>query len=1277
MHPNSMRSMVSTTTGGDRPSPQKMNAAMALASCHQQWKELSKGASSSAIGGSSVSNSMLHLHHHHMHPYSSVSKSPATAMLIPHRPRHPDEAPPNNIGASSSDAMHTPQNAVLLLSEQLRLGGMGAVMPSPPRSVLPEPSPKGRNFGSGSQLVAHQASDAFTSIGSSLQGHPRTPPSGVMNMSPNTPQVGSYILGAQKAAQQQQQHQQQKQQQAELSQRCLWLVSELEQTLYQFLDEAEPMCGVTGTKRGSTGIPRQESEALREAIGRSLRQKTESPPSQKSSGQSGQESGSAETNVQTLTVRRRSSSQQQPSELLTPLSTALLPPVAPSAPAAAGGGPLGPLPTTPGGSNDSTPSNAPPVVATVHSGTIVANDSIVMMPRPPTSSRSPQQQQDNEKHHQRASIVGLHCSPQQPSTAPTTTVGGSEGVLHRHDEEPNVLPLMVVLPPVATGENDLNHTQNETGLTMDQSLFCGGGPLPMTNTSTPQSIGLPPRELDPKLGTLLLDLREGVGPLFEALRTILEEGARPLQHGGGGSSAASSARSVAAAVAASNTVLPGTPSSTATAVGSGGTAANRWSILSSMGCSMAESVVVAQLDPANAPAGGGGGIPQVTSFESSVAPPPVGDTSGVRSDMSKSTPSVHPQPQPQYVVIGPASPWFEASSSASAAGAYYAFNHRRQRTSGSAASPLLAAHRMGFGSAANHHSAASPYSSFSSLLQFQHGLGGTGSTIPQGPVRVDSIGSMASLGATRGAFPVTDTNVASRTKDDDTGFKMLNQFIMMDTLGQGACGKVKLAFDLQRNVSVAIKIVRRRRSSVTSGPSSISPSAVHDTSQSTELQNPNQRLARKADAKEASLLHEVAVMKKLRHKNIVTLHEVIDDPEAEKLYLVMQYVDKGPLATVQRDGTCSVRIPPERLAHVGRQVAAGLEYLHSKGVVHRDVKPENLLVDSSDRVYLADFGVSDVFAATTGTPTNDDGMTFRGTPLFMAPELMLSGSVEMDTNPLATYSSSSKGSSSAEGEAWYLRTKLDMWSLGVTLYFLLYGRSPFDPEEAGNVLLPAGELFTRYDGDVQWGTCHSTAPVWHRLLGSLLSKTPKTRPSAGRCRGKFKELVAIYRRRGSQEEMGEDHTSPLVRLSSATIPAPGGGGKEEHSPHPPPLSALPPHRRGTVAFPTAQDDGDGDAGEMSLQRALQPIVIESNDLEGAITTGTMHDMMNEFSPASPLSGRRSVYQPSPMEQTSYFPQGPASSAGAAFGSVGPSSAALTAPAPMFPPIMMRRSFRLT
>ena len=102
-------------------------------------------------------------------------------------------------------------------------------------------------------------------------------------------------------------------------------------------------------------------------------------------------------------------------------------------------------------------------------------------------------------------------------------------------------------------------------------------------------------------------------------------------------------------------------------------------------------------------------------------------------------------------------------------------------------------------------------------------------------------------------------------------------------------------------------------------------------------------------------MHEVAVMKKLRHKNIVTLHEVIDDPEAEKLYLVMQYVDKGPIATVQRDGTCTVRISPDRLAHVGRQVAAGLEYLHSKGVVHRDVKPENLLVDSNDRVFLADF----------------------------------------------------------------------------------------------------------------------------------------------------------------------------------------------------------------------------------------------------------------------------------------------------------------------------------
>ena len=87
---------------------------------------------------------------------------------------------------------------------------------------------------------------------------------------------------------------------------------------------------------------------------------------------------------------------------------------------------------------------------------------------------------------------------------------------------------------------------------------------------------------------------------------------------------------------------------------------------------------------------------------------------------------------------------------------------------------------------------------------------------------------------------------------------------------------------------------------------------------------------------------QVAITKHLKHRNLVTLYEVIDDPTHDTLYLIMEYCERGPLLKAGKD-TPYEPISEEANRRATRDVLRGLEYLHSVNVVHRDIKPENVV----------------------------------------------------------------------------------------------------------------------------------------------------------------------------------------------------------------------------------------------------------------------------------------------------------------------------------------------
>ena len=199
--------------------------------------------------------------------------------------------------------------------------------------------------------------------------------------------------------------------------------------------------------------------------------------------------------------------------------------------------------------------------------------------------------------------------------------------------------------------------------------------------------------------------------------------------------------------------------------------------------------------------------------------------------------------------------------------------------------------------------------------------------------------------------PVTEsTRAILQEADPIDGCAMINQYLVMASIGQGSQATVHLVFDTENSEMRAMKSIRRSRAAA-----GITGLRTHK-------------------ARIMQLGREIQIMKRCRHRNIVALHEVIDDPDSDSLYLVMQYVPNGALFTVNARGIASRTFTAPEVAGIVRQVCASVVYLHERGLVHRDIKPDNLLVDASNgTVYLADFGVSDILnpLMTHSAPTSE------------------------------------------------------------------------------------------------------------------------------------------------------------------------------------------------------------------------------------------------------------------------------------------------------------------
>ncbi len=206
----------------------------------------------------------------------------------------------------------------------------------------------------------------------------------------------------------------------------------------------------------------------------------------------------------------------------------------------------------------------------------------------------------------------------------------------------------------------------------------------------------------------------------------------------------------------------------------------------------------------------------------------------------------------------------------------------------------------------------------------------------------------------------------------------IGRYEVIDELGRGAMGVVFRARDTQIGRIVAIKMILTTNAS----PQDIAKF--------------KQRFNREAQA-----------AGRLSHPGIVAIHDIAEDQYGQP-YIVQEFVEGRPLNLLLGP---TVQLPLELLLDIGIQVAQALDYAHRNGVIHRDIKPPNIIVTPDGHAKIADFGI----ARMEGTELTQEGMSL-GTPSYMSPEQFRGGAID---------------------------GRSDIFSLGAVLYWMFTGNKPF------------------------------------------------------------------------------------------------------------------------------------------------------------------------------------------------------------------------------------------
>ena len=313
-------------------------------------------------------------------------------------------------------------------------------------------------------------------------------------------------------------------------------------------------------------------------------------------------------------------------------------------------------------------------------------------------------------------------------------------------------------------------------------------------------------------------------------------------------------------------------------------------------------------------------------------------------------------------------------------------------------------------------------------------------------------------------------NACSRFNESEDGNSehYVNQYLIKSEIGRGSFGAVHLAID-QNGIEFAMKEFsksRLKKRALSAIMRQVHPDR-EGLSNTTICPEPTISIRRNtvANLYDANNLNdpthliseEVAIMEKLNHPNLVKLVEILNDPEDDSLYMVLELCSKGVLMQVG----IGEKVTPhskEKCRRWFRDLVMAIEYLHERGILHRDIKPDNLLLTENDTLKVVDFGVSEMFDKGSEMMTSKS----TGSPAFTPPELCVPKHGKVS------------------GKA------VDIWSMGISLYCLRFGRLPF--EHAGIF-----DLFEAIRNDEPQLSSDPEESQFNDLMRKILNKSPQSR----------------------------------------------------------------------------------------------------------------------------------------------------------------------------------------
>lgn len=289
---------------------------------------------------------------------------------------------------------------------------------------------------------------------------------------------------------------------------------------------------------------------------------------------------------------------------------------------------------------------------------------------------------------------------------------------------------------------------------------------------------------------------------------------------------------------------------------------------------------------------------------------------------------------------------------------------------------------------------------------------------------------LQSLRARLGQQKVSRKMMVRRRLSSDVGAE--EQYFHGPMLGEGAYGEVYAMFHRSLGVKRAVKVIHKSRLSV-------SPVVAED---------------------------EVRVLKALDHPHVIRIYEAFE--RRDTLHIVMDWAEGGTLAAVLSTQRTQGRMVSEAWAcTAAQQMCAALEYIHFKGVVHCDLKPENAMLlravdpmrNEAPHLVLVDFGLAEIVEARQ----NGGPLMIRGTAVYLSPE----------------------------GFEGHLTEKSDLWALGVVIFEMLLGRRPFQAENMAVLWLKVAQHEAPLD---------ELSPLAAEVVQGLLNKDPIVRLTAQECR---------------------------------------------------------------------------------------------------------------------------------------------------------------------------------